>query len=87
MEKKLKNKFAVNDSNTLVTLKQGQGHYVDPKQGYNHAKFEISRFNSVREKANLFFSNEEIYQLYILNTRESGEKSRRRRKKSDVFII
>ena len=30
---------------TLVTLKQGQGHktlydLVDPKQGYNQAKFE-----------------------------------------------
>ena len=40
-----------------MTLKQGQGHqtwheFVDPKQGYNNAKFEKPRFNSVREKAN-----------------------------------
>ena len=37
---------------TLVTLKQGQSHQtfnenVDPEQGYTHAKFERSHFNSV----------------------------------------
>ena len=42
-------------SDTLVTLKQSQGHQtchenVDPEQGYNHAKFERPRFNSVKEK-------------------------------------
>ena len=45
MDKNLKKQFAVYDSDTPVTLKQGQGHQtwyelVDPKQGYNHAKFE-----------------------------------------------
>ena len=39
-----------------MTLKQSQGHQtynenVDPEQVYNHAKFERSRFNSVREKS------------------------------------
>ena len=38
-----------------MTLKQGQGHQtwyelVDPKQGYNNAKFEKPRLNSVCEK-------------------------------------
>ena len=41
---------------THVTLKQGQSHQtwhelVDPKQGYNNAKFEKSCANSVHEKA------------------------------------
>ena len=40
-----------------MILKQGQGlqtryKLVDPKQGYNNAKFEKPRSNSVREKAN-----------------------------------
>ena len=40
-----------------MTLKQGHGHQtwyelVDPKQGYNNAKFEKPRLNSVHEKAN-----------------------------------
>ena len=48
--------FAVYISDTTVTLKQSQGHQtlndnVDPKQGYNHAKFERSCFNGLREKA------------------------------------
>ena len=38
-----------------VTLKQSQDHQtynlnVDPKQGYNHAKFERSCFDGVQEK-------------------------------------
>ena len=50
--------FAVYISDTPVTLRQSQGHKtynenVDPEQGYNYAKFERSRFNSVREKANI----------------------------------
>ena len=41
---------------------------ADSKQGYNHAKFERSRFDGVREKANvIFFSNEETCQLSLLN--------------------
>ena len=39
-------------SDTPVTLKQAQGHKIyhengDPKQGYNHAKFETWCFNGV----------------------------------------
>ena len=50
--------FAVYISDTIVTLKQSQGHQtysdkLDPKQGYNHAKFERPCFNSVPEKGNL----------------------------------
>ena len=41
-----------------MTFKQCQGHEtqndnVDPKLGYNHAKFERSCFNGVRDKANI----------------------------------
>ena len=51
-----KKQLAVYDSDTPVSLKQGQGHQtwyalVDPNQGYNHTMFEQSNFNSVREKA------------------------------------
>ena len=40
-----------------MTLKQGQSHQtwhesVDSKQGYNQAKFEKPRINSVCEKGN-----------------------------------
>ena len=50
--------FAINISEKPVTWKQGQGHQiyndnVGPKQAYNHAKFERSHFNSVREKASI----------------------------------
>ena len=52
--------FAVNISDTPVTLKQSQDHQiynnnVDPKQGHNHAKFERSCFNGIRGKANVSF--------------------------------
>ena len=55
--KENKKQFAVYDSNTPVTLKQGQGHQtqyelVDLIQGYNIAKFEKPHLNSVCEKAN-----------------------------------
>ena len=51
-----KKQFAAYDSEIPVTLKQGQGHQtwyklVDPKQGYNNAKFGKPRFNTVSEKA------------------------------------
>ena len=47
-----KKQLAVYDSDTSVTLKYSQGHQtwyelLDPKQGYNHAKFERSSYNSV----------------------------------------
>ena len=64
--------FAIDISDTPVTLKQSQGHQiynqnVDPKQGYNHAKFErpCCKYD-VWEKANakvFSFSNKEIGQL------------------------
>ena len=49
--------FAVYDSSTPVTLKQGQGQQtwydlVDPKQGYNNTKLEKPHLNSVPGKAN-----------------------------------
>ena len=49
--------FAVYDSDTPVTVKLDQGHktwyeLVDPKKGYNNAKFEKPPLNSVRERAN-----------------------------------
>ena len=47
-----KAQFAAFISNTLVTLKQRQGHQtsnenVDSKQGYDNVKFERSPFNGV----------------------------------------
>ena len=47
--------FAVHISDTSPTLKQSEGHQtkndnVDPKQGYNHAKFKSSCFNAVQKK-------------------------------------
>ena len=58
-ENKQTNKtFAVYVSDTRVTLKQGQGSQalhvnVDLDRGYNHAKFDRSRFNGVQDKANV----------------------------------
>ena len=48
---------AVYNSDTPVTLKQGQGHQasyevVDPKQGCNDSKFENPCLNGVYEKVN-----------------------------------
>ena len=63
MDKNLKKQLAVYDSDTPVTLKNGQGYQtwyelVDPKQGYNNAKFKKPRLNGVREKAQIkFLSN------------------------------
>ena len=52
-----KKQFAVYDSDTSLILNQGQGHQtwyelVDPKQGYNNAKFENLCLKTVSEKAN-----------------------------------
>ena len=58
---------------TPVALKQSQDHQtynenLDPEQGYNHAKFERSRFSSVWDKGDLqIFSNKDISQLSPLN--------------------
>ena len=56
VDKILKKHFAVNDSDTPVTLTQGRGHQtwyelVGPMQDYNNAKFKKPRWNDVREKA------------------------------------
>ena len=75
---KTKKQFAVYDSDTSVTLNQGQGHKIwyevaDPKQGFNNAKFEKLCLKSVHEKANnIFFgSNQQKCQLSPLNMCES----------------
>ena len=49
--KKSKKRFAVYDSDTSVTLQQGEGdqtcyELADPKQGYNNAKFEKPCMNN-----------------------------------------
>ena len=63
-----------------MTLKQSQGHQtynenVNPKQGYNHAKFEGSCFNGVREKAYLlacvFFKRENVSIISLEYVRKS----------------
>ena len=51
-------KSAVYISDKAVILKLGQGNQtendnVGPEQGYNHAKFERSSFNGVKEKASI----------------------------------
>ena len=79
MDKNLKKQSAVYDSDTPVTLKQGQGHQtwyelVDPKQGCNNGKFEKPhlKLNSVQEKANdKVFVKSETCQLSLLNIFES----------------
>ena len=62
------------DSDTNVTLKQGQGHQtwyelVDPKQGTNHAKFGRSALNSLHKNQTLLklLSNQKTCQLSPLN--------------------
>ena len=62
--------FTAYISDTPVTLKQGHQTYtdnLDPKQDYNHAKFERSCLNGIWEKQMLkfFFSNEEIHMSII----------------------
>ena len=65
-----------------MTLKQSQSHQtddenLDPEQGYNRAKFERSRLNSVQEKGSVkvvVFSNEEICQLSPLNMCENQKR-------------
>ena len=54
-EQESKSQFAVYISDTSVSLKQSQGRKkyndnVDPKQGYNHAKFEKKVALMVSEK-------------------------------------
>ena len=69
--------FAVYISDTPGTWKQSLGHKpyndnVNPKQGYNHAKFQRPCLNGVREKANvIIFLNEKICQLSPLNMCEN----------------
>ena len=74
----MKQQFAVYDSDTPATLKQGQGHQtlyhlVDPEQGYNDAKFEknLARTVSVKKPAIKFLPNQKTHQLFPLNMCES----------------
>ena len=64
---------------------RSQGHQtysdnVDPKQDYNHAKFEKSCIAGFEENVNvkgfgcLFFSNEEVCKLSPLNTSDHQKK-------------
>ena len=49
-------RFAVHSFDTPAALKQWLSNLndsVDPKQGYNHAKFERSCFNGLLEKVNI----------------------------------
>ena len=55
--KRTNKQFAVYDSDTSVTLKQGQDNQtwyelVHPKQDYDNAKFGNPRLNSIHKKAN-----------------------------------
>ena len=68
-------------------MKQGQSHHtyndnLDPEQGHNHAKFERSRYNSVREKGNvkgifsfpflkIYISNEKMLIISLEHVRKS----------------
>ena len=64
-----KSQVAVHNSDTLRTLKQGQGHQtwytlVDHKQDYNNAKLEKPYLYSVCEKPTIkLLSNQETKQL------------------------
>ena len=63
--------LAICISDTPVTLKQSQGYQisndnVDPKQGYNHVKFERSCFNGVQEKAKVSFLQTRKYVNHLL---------------------
>ena len=63
--------FAFYSSDTHATLKQSQGQQTyndnaDPRQGYNHAKFQRPCFNGVLDKANVkVFTNKDIYVVYL----------------------
>ena len=79
-------KNAVYDSDTPVTLKQGQGpqtrhELAGPKQSYNHVKFEGPPLNSVGEKANvrIFVQSGNTSIIFLGYARQS--------RKSDRFMI
>ena len=74
--------FVVFISVTSVTLKRSQSHQiknnnVDPKKGYNHAKFERSCFSVVSEKKQFdsffvcFFQTRKYVNYFSLNMREN----------------
>ena len=63
-----------------MTLKQSQGNQtyhenVDPEQGYNRAKFERSRYNSVPEEGNINFFQMRKYINYLPLTYETIKNS------------
>ena len=70
MDNNQNKQFAVYDSDTPVTLKQGQGHqtwyeFLDPKQGHNKAKF--FKLEQYPEKAddNFFGQIKKIRSYYL----------------------
>ena len=65
-----------------MTLKQGQGHQnwydlIDPKQGYNHAKFAEHTFNIITSSKIL--SNQEACQLSPVSMYRSFFKKRKKK--------
>ena len=74
---KIKKQITVYNSDTPVTLKQGQGHQiwhklVKPKQDYNNAKFEKPHIDSTPNKPMIkFLSIQEKRQLPPLITCKS----------------
>ena len=60
---KSRKQLAVYDSDTLVILKETWSESVDPEQGYDHAKFEKLRLNSVHKKngVQVFLSSQKTH--------------------------
>ena len=55
-QESIQKQFAVYDSDTTMTLKQGHQTWyelAEPEQGINHAKFKRPPLNSVSNKANV----------------------------------
>ena len=75
-----KKQSAIYDSETSVALNQGQSHQtgfelVDPKQGYDNAKFEKTHLLvSVKEPVIKFLSNQETCQLSPFNMHKTKIK-------------
>ena len=77
---KKQKQFAVYNSDIPATLKWGQGHqtwyeFLDPKQGYNHAKFERSPLNRVHKNANIkaFLKSENMSNISLAYVQRSNK--------------
>ena len=71
-----KKQSAVYHSDTLVTLKQGQGHQtgcelVDQKRGKNNAKLKNLAWTVSVKESTMFLANQEASQLFPLKVYES----------------